>query len=88
MKKIEATVRQNRLEDVKEALLRCGVDRMTVTEVFGRGDQNAPTVTYRGVTGSTSFVPRVAFVHHRSLAPVMPMAAVSASFEVYDERFK
>jgi nitrogen regulatory protein P-II 1 len=141
MKKIEAIVRQNKLEDVKEALLRCGVDGMTVSEVFGRGDQKAPLVTYRGVTGSTSFVPRVkletvvaddqaervldaifqaahtgqvgdghilvsalesvtrirtgevdetdaAFVHHRAVAPAMPMAAVSASFEVYDERFK
>ena len=41
MKKVEAIIRHNKLEDVKDALLQIGVEGMTVTEVAGRGQNKA-----------------------------------------------
>ena len=39
MKKIEAIVRPERLERVKEALEEIGVVALTTTEIQGRGEQ-------------------------------------------------
>ena len=59
MKKVEAIIRHNKLEDVKDALLQIGVEGMTVTEVAGRGQNKPTTLTYRGVTAEQAFVPNV-----------------------------
>ena len=39
MKKIEAIIRHHKLEDVKEALTKIGIQGMTVSEVRGFGRQ-------------------------------------------------
>jgi nitrogen regulatory protein P-II 1 len=59
MKKIEAIVRQNKLEDVKEALSKVGISGMTVIEVRGFGRQKGKTETYRGAEYTIDFVPKI-----------------------------
>ncbi len=59
MKKIEAIVRQNKLEDVKVALSKAGVVGMTVTEVRGFGRQKGKTETYRGAEYTIDFLPKI-----------------------------
>lgn len=48
MKKIEAIVRPEKFEEVKEALELIGIRGMTVTEVAGCGTQKGHTAVYRG----------------------------------------
>lgn len=59
MKKIEAIVRQYKVEDVKNALAERGVVGMTITEVRGFGRQKGHTEMYRGTEYSVDFVPKV-----------------------------
>lgn len=59
MQKIEAVVRHYKLEDVKEALIKTGVQGMTVTEVRGFGRQRGHKETYRGAEYTVDFVPKV-----------------------------
>jgi nitrogen regulatory protein P-II 1 len=59
MKKIEAIVRQYKVEDVKNALAERGVVGMTVTEVRGFGRQKGHTEMYRGTEYAVDFVPKV-----------------------------
>ena len=59
MKKVEATVRHFKLEDVKNALAEHGIDGMTVSEVRGFGRQKGHTEMYRGTEYTVDFVPKV-----------------------------
>lgn len=59
MKKIEAIVRHNMLESIKEALVKDGFFGMTVTEVRGFGRQKGQTETYRGAEYRIDFVPKI-----------------------------
>ena len=59
MVKIEAIVRSDRLEDVREALEEVGVRGMTVTDVRGYGRQKGTTHHYRGIEYSVTFIPKV-----------------------------
>lgn len=59
MKKIEAIVRHFKLEDVKEALTKVGVQGMTVTEVRGFGRQRGHKEVYRGAEYTVDFLPKV-----------------------------
>ena len=59
MHKIEAFIRHFKLEDVKDALMQCGVHGMTVTEVRGFGRQKGHTETYRGTEYTVDFVPKI-----------------------------
>jgi nitrogen regulatory protein P-II 1 len=59
MKKIEAFIRHFKLEDVKDALMQCGVHGMTVTEVRGFGRQKGHTEMYRGAEYTVDFVPKI-----------------------------
>ena len=47
MKKIEAIIREERLENVKKALENGGYFSMTVSEVSGRGEQKGLTLPWR-----------------------------------------
>lgn len=58
MKKIEAIVRHNKVDAVKEALTRVGITGMTVTEVRGFGRQRGHQETYRGTEYTVDFVPK------------------------------
>ena len=59
MKKIEAIIRHHKLDDIKTALTRIGVQGMTVTEVRGFGRQKGHTETYRGTEYTIDFVPKI-----------------------------
>jgi nitrogen regulatory protein P-II 1 len=48
MKKVEAIIRPEKLQDVQDALDELGVSGLTVTEVLGCGAQRGYTETYRG----------------------------------------
>ena len=59
MKRIEAVIRHNRLEDVKNELAASGVAGMTVSEARGFGRQGGHQETYRGAEYTVDFVPKV-----------------------------
>ena len=59
MKKIEAIIKPFKLDEVKEALSRVGVDGMTVSEVKGFGRQKGHTELYRGAEYVVDFLPKV-----------------------------
>jgi len=59
MTKIEAIIRPNRFEAVKEALSDLGVDGMTVSEARGHGRQKGHTETYRGREYEVSLIPKL-----------------------------
>ena len=49
MKQIQAIIRPEKLEPVKDALVALGINGMTVTAVQGFGQQMGHTEVYRGV---------------------------------------
>jgi nitrogen regulatory protein P-II 1 len=58
MKKIEAIVKPFKLDEVKNALTKIGIQGMTVTEVKGFGRQKGHTESYRGTEYSIDFLPK------------------------------
>lgn len=58
MKKIEAVIKPFKLDEVKTALTKIGIQGMTVTEVKGFGRQKGHTETYRGTEYSIDFLPK------------------------------
>lgn len=59
MKKIEAIIKPFKLEDVKEALNRIGVEGMTISEVKGFGRQRGHKEIFRGAEYKVDFVPKI-----------------------------
>jgi nitrogen regulatory protein P-II 1 len=59
MKKIEAIVKPFKLDEVKEALQKMGIQGMTVSEVKGFGRQKGHTELYRGAEYIVDFLPKV-----------------------------
>ncbi|OGQ00481.1 MAG: transcriptional regulator [Deltaproteobacteria bacterium RBG_19FT_COMBO_46_12] len=59
MKKIEAVIKPFKLDEVKNALTKIGVQGMTVTEVKGFGRQKGHTEVYRGAEYKIDFLPKV-----------------------------
>jgi nitrogen regulatory protein P-II 2 len=59
MKLITAIVKPFKLDDVREALTRAGVEGLTVSEVKGYGRQKGQTEIYRGAEYAVNFVPKV-----------------------------
>jgi nitrogen regulatory protein P-II 1 len=59
MKKIEAIIKPFRLEEVKDALHKLGIDGMTVMEVKGFGRQKGHTEIYRGSEYTADFLPKL-----------------------------
>lgn len=56
MKRIEAIVRPEKLQDVKNALVSIGVTGMTLEDVRGFGRQKGQTSTYRGISYTVEFL--------------------------------
>jgi nitrogen regulatory protein P-II 2 len=54
-----AIVKPFKLDDVREALLRAGVEGLTVSEVQGYGRQKGQTEIYRGSEYQVNFVPKI-----------------------------
>jgi nitrogen regulatory protein P-II 1 len=59
MKKIEAIVKPFKLDEVKNALTKIGVQGMTITEVKGFGRQRGHTEVYRGAEYTIDFIPKI-----------------------------
>jgi nitrogen regulatory protein P-II 1 len=59
MKKIEAIIKPFRLDDVREALARLGIEGMTITEVKGCGHQKGRLEFYQGNAHMTEFLPKL-----------------------------
>jgi nitrogen regulatory protein P-II 1 len=59
MKKIEAIIKPFKLDEVKEALTREGIQGMTVSEVKGFGRQKGHTEVYRGAEYVVDFLPKI-----------------------------
>jgi nitrogen regulatory protein P-II 1 len=58
MKRIQAIIKPQKLEAVKEALHQVGVHGMTVWEVKGFGRQRGHREIYRGAEKKVDFVPK------------------------------
>jgi len=81
MKKIEAIVRNHRLEAIKEALVREGFHGMTVTEVRGFGRQKGHKEMFRGAEYTIDFVPKIkieVIVDDASVSRVIELIANAA----------
>jgi nitrogen regulatory protein P-II 1 len=59
MKMVEAIVKPFKLDEVKDALMKAGIQGMTVEEVKGFGRQKGHTELYRGAEYSVDFLPKV-----------------------------
>src|SRR5918911_4214200 len=59
MKKIEAIIRHERLQEVQDALDQLGVSGLTVSEVVGCGRQKGYTEQYRGSRANISLLPKI-----------------------------
>lgn len=81
MKKIEAAIRHFKLEEVKNALVACGVQGMSVSEIRGFGRQKGHTEIYRGAEYKIDFVPKMKLeiiVKEEQLADVIDAIIESA----------
>jgi nitrogen regulatory protein P-II 1 len=59
MTKIEAIIRPNKFESVKEALIEMGIEGMTVSEVRGHGRQKGHTEVYKGREYEVDLLPKI-----------------------------
>lgn len=59
MKKVEATIKPFKLDEVKEALWARGVQGITVSEVRGFSRQRGHAELYRGLDHIVDFLPRL-----------------------------
>ncbi len=59
MTKVEAIIKPFKLDDVKEALNKIGVQGMTITEVKGFGRQKGHAELYRGAEYVVDFIPKI-----------------------------
>jgi nitrogen regulatory protein P-II 1 len=59
MIKIEAIIKPQRLEDVKDALYAVGVEGITLLEARGHGRQKGHAETYRGQEYRIEFLPKI-----------------------------
>ncbi len=59
MKKVEAIIRPEKIQDVKAALDELGCIGMTITEVKGRGKQGGVTQQWRGRQYHIDLLPKI-----------------------------
>jgi nitrogen regulatory protein P-II 1 len=59
MRKLEAIIRHERLQEVQDALDGLGVSGLTVSEVMGCGRQKGYTESYRGSRANISLLPKL-----------------------------
>ena len=59
MKRIEAIIRPEKFDEVKEALKRLGYPGMTTTPVEGHGRQKGLEQQFRGTTFKKEFLPKL-----------------------------
>lgn len=81
MKRIEAILRPEKLEEVKEALTAAGHAGLTVTEVKGHGIQKGITQHWRGQEYTIDLLPKVsvvAVVNDHEVSDVVEAIAAAA----------
>jgi nitrogen regulatory protein P-II 1 len=81
MKKIEAVIQPFKLDEVKDALIKIGVEGITVTEVRGHGRQKGHTEVYRGSEYKVDLLPKVKLemvVRDALLSPVVETLSTTA----------
>lgn len=59
MKKIEAIIKPEKLQDVKDALFKENINGITITEVKGRGEQGGITLEWRVGEYKVDFLPKI-----------------------------
>lgn len=59
MKIVTAIIKPFKLDEVRDALTKIGVQGLTVTEVKGYGRQKGHTELYRGAEYAVSFLPKI-----------------------------
>jgi nitrogen regulatory protein P-II 1 len=59
MKKIEAIIREEALQDVKDALREIGIVGMNIHEVHGHGRQGGIELTWRGTSYQMDLLPKI-----------------------------
>jgi nitrogen regulatory protein P-II 2 len=59
MKLVTAIIRPFKLDEVRDALTKIGVQGLTVTEVQGYGRQKGHTEIYRGAEYAERFLPKI-----------------------------
>ena len=59
MKKIEAIIRPEKLDEVRKAIEAVGYPGMTITEAEGHGKQKGLTQQWRGETYRVEFLPKI-----------------------------
>ena len=75
MKKIDASIKPFKLEEVKEALAAVGAQGLTVSEVKGFGRQKGHTEIYRGSEYTVDFLPKI------KIEIVLPDAMIDQAVE-------
>ena len=75
MKKVEAIIRPERLQNVQDALDELGVSGLTVSEVMGCGRQKGYTEQYRGSRANISLL------HKIKVEAVVPNELVSSAVD-------
>ena len=79
MKKIEAIIKPFKLDEVKEALQKVGIQGITVTEAKGFGRQKGHTELYRGAEYVVDFLPKV------KLEVVLDDSLVASALEAVEQ---
>ena len=59
MKIVMAIIKPFKLDEVRDALTKIGIQGLTVTEVNGYGRQKGHTEIYRGAEYAVSFLPKI-----------------------------
>lgn len=59
MKIVMAVIKPFKLDEVREALTKIGIEGLTVTEVKGYGRQKGHTEIYRGAEYAVAFLPKL-----------------------------
>ncbi len=59
MKKIEAIIKPYKLDEVKEALTKIGIQGMTILQAEGFGRQKGHSEIYRGAEYNVEFIPKI-----------------------------
>ncbi len=81
MKLVIAIIKPFKLDEVREALTRLGIQGMTVAEVKGYGRQKGHTEIYRGAEYAVNFLPKLRLeiaVASEQVDKVMEALAVAA----------
>ena len=82
MKKIEVIIKPFKLDEVKNALTKIGIQGMTISEVKGFGRQRGHTEVYRGAEYIVELVPKI------KIEVVVPDGAVTRVVETISKAAK